>query len=142
MRRGIAALDFVLWLAVAALLAATALRLVQFAPLTRSRPTTVVSGSEARRYEPLILLLRKASDVVSAGSTISLVPREAGDYMDYMVTVGQLPGRRVIFADRWRLSGAGQPPPRFVVSPDDSFSDARFRRVRRFPEGSVYEALP
>jgi hypothetical protein len=141
MRRGRAALDFVLWLAVAALLTGTARRLVRFSPLTRSRPATVVSGSEARRYEPLVLLLRKASEAVPAGSTFSFVgdPAAPADFQDYMIAVGQLPGRRVIFADRWRPPAGGEPP-RFVACPGDSFPDPRFRRIRRFPEGSLYES--
>src|SRR5689334_17677958 len=104
MRRGESALDVVLWLAIAALLGATGIRIVTFAPLTLSRPSTVVSNGDAKSNEPLLLFLSKVSAWVPEGSTFSLVPpngRDPENWMDYMIAVGQMRGRRVIFAPRF-----------------------------------------
>src|SRR5258708_6357125 len=122
MRRGESALDVVLWLAIAALLGATALRIAAFAPLTRARPSTVVSNgdADAKSNEPLLLFLSKISALVPEGSTFSLVPpsgQDPANWLDYMIAVGQLPGRRVIFAPRFvPPRPAAHPPPSLPTS--------------------------
>jgi len=143
MRRGESALNVVLWIAISALLAAAVFRTRKFAPLTRSLPRTVVSNGSVQFYEPLLGFLSDVSTCVPDGSTFSLVPpsgRDPANWLDYMIAVGQLPGRRVIFARRFLPAGPPSETPRFVGCYRGDFSDPRFVRVRRFAEGDLYEA--
>ena len=143
MRRGASALDVLLWLAIAALLGLTAARITKFGALTIGRPRTVVSNGEAKLFEPLLVFLAEVADRVPKDSTFSLVPpsgRDLFNWSDYLIAVGQMRGRRVIFAPRFIPASAAGETPRFAACFGGEFNDPRFRRIRQLPGGSLYEA--
>jgi hypothetical protein len=135
--------DLVLWLSFAACFAAMLFQTFRFAPATFHRPSTVVSNGDAKFFEPLLVFLSEVSEWVPEGATFSLVPPDGHDpvnWLDYAVAVGQMRGRRVILAIRFLPTGSGGETPRFVACYGGTFTDSRFRRVRRFRGGDLYEA--
>ncbi|MGH9443724.1 MAG: hypothetical protein ACRD16_15785 [Thermoanaerobaculia bacterium] len=137
--------NVLLWFGVAILLGASARRIAQLGPLTLSRPRTVVSHSEARFEEPLLLFLSRIASSTPPGSTVAIVApsgQSPENWLNYMVAIGQLPGRRVLFEARFVPPAAGGETPRFAACYEGEFSDARFREIQRFPEGRLYERVP
>jgi hypothetical protein len=114
-------------------------------------PRTIVSGSPAGFYEPLLVFLGEMSRAIPPGATVSLAPpdgRDPHNWMDYMVAIGQLPRLKVVFAARFLPAGPTAAPipgvgaPRFVACFGGEFHDRRYRLVRLFSEGRLYEAVP
>ncbi len=147
MRRRESVVKIALWLAFAACFAAMLFQTFRFAPATFRRPKTVVSNGDARFYEPqtepFLLLMSEASAAIPAGSTVSVVAppgRDPRNWPAYILAIGQFPRQRVIFEGRFVPPGPEGEVPRFAVCYGGEFLDARFRRVRTFPEGNLYEA--
>jgi len=132
-----------LWLAFAACFAAMLVQTFRFAPATLQRPRTVVSNGDAKFYEPLLIFLSEVSAAIPPGSTVSLVAPSGQDprnWQDYILAIGQFPRQRVVFAGRFVGTAPGGEVPRFAACYRGQFLDDRFRRVRQFPEGNLYEA--
>ncbi len=144
MRRGESARENVLRVAIASLLAASLVQIAQRGEILLTAPRTIVSNGLASFYDPLLVFLSEVSRSIPAGATVSLVApsgRDPANWMDYMVAIGQLPKQRVVFAPRFIPSGAPGEAPRFAVCYGGEFRDPRYRLVRVFPEGGVYEAV-
>lgn len=142
--RALSRSEFLLWLAFAACFAAMLVQTFRFAPPTFQRPRTVVSNGDAKFFEPLLVFLSEIAETVPEGATFSLVPPDGEDranWSAYFVAAGQVRGRRVILASRFLPPASGGEAPRFVAC-QGAFSDSRFRRVRRFRDGDLYEAVP
>ena len=132
----------VLWLAFAACLAAMVRETLRFVPATFTRPRTVVSNGNAGFNEPFLVFLSSVADAIPSGSTISVVAppgRDPRNWPDYILAVGQFPGRRLIFAGRFLPSGGDVPS--FAACFGAEFPDPRFRLVRRLPGGNLYAAV-
>ena len=130
-------------LAITALAAAFAAALLRSGPPALRAPETIVSNSPQRDDSREILLLRRIEPALPPEETVALVPRDPNlaEY-DFLIALGQLPRQRVVSSRVVSTSPAGSPLPRFVATAADAFSDPRYRLVRRFAEGALFERIP
>jgi hypothetical protein len=136
--------DIFLWLAIAVFLSASVVQIVRRGPLRLEKPVTVVSNGNATFYAPLLIFLAQIARTIPPGATVSLAPptgRDPSNWLDYWVAVGQLPRQRVVFAGRFLPQRSTGEIPLFVACYGGEFVDSRFRLIRRFPEGGLYEAV-
>jgi hypothetical protein len=133
-----------LWLAIAVLFGATLVELLRYGPLTAARPATVVSNGDANFYQPFLIFLSRVAQTTPPGTSVSIVAatgRDPWNWQDYMIAIGQLPGRRLIFAGQFVPRGSTGEVPRFAACYGGDFTDPRFRLSRRFTEGNLYERI-
>src|SRR5689334_22298031 len=98
------AVEGLVGLAAAALIGASLVRIAGAGDFELSAPRTIVSHGAAGFYEPLLLFLGVVSRSIPPGATVSLVPpsgRPPENWMDFMVTIGQLPRQEVVLATRF-----------------------------------------
>jgi hypothetical protein len=137
--------DALLGIAFAVLFGTTFFALFRYAPPTLRRPATVVSNGDARADEPFLIFLSGVAGATPPGSTVSIVPasgRDPWNWQDYVVAIGQLPGRRVILAARFAPPGAAGEVPRFAACFRGDLADPRFRLSARLAGGNLYERVP
>lgn len=131
-------------LAVAAIVfVALELRLIRSrGPIRWRAPDTVVSnGHPAQRLsDPLLRVLRDASEVLPPGASVAVLGPNAGTpwaVMDDLLALGQLPHNEVV-PGQTVLDGRSAPP-RFLLTDHPVAADDRYRLLVSLGKGGLFE---
>jgi hypothetical protein len=113
-------------------LAVSARELVRRGGPVRARTIVSHSGFAAHDSEDVMLLLRRARNVIPRGAGVAVFDQKPRSNHGFVATIaeGQMPAHRIVI-------GSSDPTAEYVVAFHDSFADSRYAVVWRGSEGTI-----